>query len=241
MIRRLLAFALILIAPMLIAGPASAAERSYAIGNFDRIRVEGPFDVRLTTHEPPGARAQGDPRTTDDLDIRVEGMTLIVRAGAGGWGERPGASDTRAPVILVSTLLIRSATVIGGGQLAITGPVKGQRIDLQLTGSGGLDVSGLDADQLNATLLGSGNIKLVGRAAKVRLLTSGQGVIDAVPLSAGDLIVRLDGTGETRATARFTANVTTTGIGAATIYGDAACTVKAMAGGPISCGKLPTP
>jgi hypothetical protein len=224
-----------------LAAPATAAERTFSIGSFDRIRVEGPFEVQLTTGKSPGARAEGAARATEGLDIRVEGTTLIVRAALNGWGEQPVAGSTGAPVIRVSTQAIRSAAVIGGGQLTIDGAIKGQRIDLSLTGSGSLGAAALDADQFNATLLGSGSMKLGGRAAKVRLITSGSGTIDATPLSAGDLILRLEGPGETRATARFTANVTTTGLGAATVFGKPACTVKATAGGPISCGKLPTP
>ena len=84
-------------------------------------------------------------------------------------------------------------------------------------------------------------MKLGGRAAKVRLMNTGSGMLDAVPLSAGDLIAILDGPGELRASARFTAKVNTTGLGAATVYGKPACTVKAVGGGPVSCGKLTAP
>lgn len=241
MIRCLSASTPLLGALLLAAMPASAAERSYTVGSFDRIRVEGPFDVQLATESSPGARAEGDPRATDGIDIRLEGTTLIIRAGVNGWGEQELAGSKTAPLIRVSTPMIRSATIIGGGRLVVAGPVRGQRVDLALTGSGSLAVPGLDADILNATLLGSGSISLGGRGAKVRLIASGSGTIDAVPLSAADLTIRSDGTGEMRATARFTASVTTTGIGAATVFGSPACTVKAVAGGPISCGKLPPP
>ena len=239
MIRYLSPFALAL--ALLAFAPAHAAQRSYSIGSFDRIRVEGPFDVRLTTNASPGARAEGDPKATQDLDIRVEGTTLIVRAGVGGWGEQPRGGAAEATVITVSTAMVRRATVIGGGRLTIAGPLRSQRVDLALTGSGSLAVSGIEADQLFVTLLGSGNIALAGKAAKVNLNTSGPGTIAAAPLAAGDLVLRLDGNGETQATALYTANVTTTGIGAATVYGKPACTVKAVAGGPVSCGQLPTP
>ena len=232
----MLAFAL-----LFASAPVQAAERNYSVGSFDRIRVEGPFDVRLATNTSPDASAEGDPKVIQDLDIRVEGTTLIVRAGMGGWGEQPRAGATGATVVSVSTGIIRRATVIGGGRLTIAGPLRGQRIDLSLTGSGSLAVSGIEADQLFVTLLGSGDIALAGKAAKVNLNTSGPGTIAAVPLAAGDLILRLDGNGETRVTALYTANVTTTGIGAATVYGKPACTVKAVAGGPISCGQQPAP
>ena len=234
---RLLTALLMLLVPV----SAEAADRTYSIGSFDRVRVDGPFQVQLLTGKSPGARASGDTRMIEGLDIRVEGTTLIIRAGINGWGEQPVVGNRGAPVITVSTLAIRSAMVVGGGRLSVTGPVRGQRIDLSVTGSGAIDAGAIQADQFNASVFGSGSMKLGGRAAKVRLTGNGSGGIDATALNASDLILLLDGPGEMRATARFTAKVTTTGLGAVTVYGSPACTVKAVAGGPVSCGKLPAP
>src|SRR5437868_11888372 len=98
-----------LFALLFLAGPAQAAEHIYSIGSFDRIRVEGPFDVRLVIAPSPGARAEGDRQAIDNLDIRVEGMTLIIRAGVSGWGEQPVAGTSGAPVVSVTTAAVRSA------------------------------------------------------------------------------------------------------------------------------------
>ena len=228
-----------LLALVLMPFSASAAERAYSIGSFDRVRVEGPFDVRLTTAQSPRARAEGPTRSIEGLDIRVEGTTLIVRAGINGWGEQPVAGNQGAPVIIVSTSAIRNAIVLGGGRLSITGPLRGQRIELSVTGNGTIDAGAIDADLFTAAMYGSGTMKLGGRGAKVRLVANGTGGIDATALSAGDLTLLLDGPGQVQATARSTANVTSTGIGAVTVYGKPACTVKAA--GPVSCGKLPAP
>lgn len=229
------------IAALTVAAPARAAERRYVVTQFDRVRVDGPFDVRVATRGAPAARAVGAPDATDGLDIRVEGTTLIVRAGARGWTALPHADPRAAPVLYLRTQTLRGATVIGGGRLDIDGPVRGQRVDLQLTGSGTMTVPALDVDQFTATLLGGGTMTLGGRAARVRLLTSGAGTIEATALQADELVLRLDGAGTTRATARYVAQVTTTGLGAATVYGKAACTVNAVAGGPIRCGVPAAP
>ncbi len=230
--RLALAFAL-----LLLTVPASAADRGYVVTDFDRIRVDGPFEVHVATRGAPLARASGPTGASDGLDIRVEGTTLIVRAGPRGWEALPGPGSPAAPVVTLRTQNLRGATVIGGGKVEIVGPVRGQRVDLQVTGSDSLAVPGLDADQLDATLLGDGAMTLGGRAGRARLSTSGAGAVLASALVADDLIVRLDGTGSIVATARYTADVTTTGVGAATVYGKAACTVKAVAGGPVVCGK----
>lgn len=220
---------------LLAASPALAASRNYSVTSFERIRVEGPFEVKLATGKPPSGHAEADPRTLDLLELRVEGTTMIVRLSGNGWGETPKAART-APVITLTTPALRAAVVNAGGRLAIA-PMKGQRLDIAVNGSGAISVTGADADQFNATVIGSGSIAASGKAARVQLLSNGSGTIDAAGLAANDLIVRVDGTGETRAMAKFTAKVTTNGLGKVSVAGNPACTVNAIAGGPVICGK----
>lgn len=220
----------------LAAPPAAAEQRVFAIGSFDRIRVEGPYDVHVATGQSPAAAVEGEAEAVARIDLRVEGTTLIVRVGTGGWGERPQGGSRRAPVVRAATGMIRSAVVVGGGRLSVDGTLRSQRIDLSLTGSGVLAVPALDADEVNLTLLGSGGVTLGGRTGRARLITSGSGTTDATALEAGSLIVRLDGPGTTSAGARYTADVTTTGVGGVTIAGHPACTIHAAGGGPVACG-----
>ena len=176
----------------------------------------------------------------DTLDIQVQGTTLIVRKGANGWGER-GKPSGPAPVITLVTPNLRSASVIGGGKLAIDGRARGQRLDFQVTGTGSIDARGIESDDLSATVIGAGNVALAGKSGRARFQTNGSGTIMAMPLSVGDLMVMLDGPGETQANARFTANLTSTGLGRIVVSGNAACVTKAPAGGQILCGADATP
>jgi hypothetical protein len=220
----------------MLAFPAAAADRSYVVTSFDRVRVEGPFDVRLTmANAGASGSATGDPAVLDMLDVEVQGTTLIVRKGANGWGER-GKPNGAAPVITLVTPNLRSASVIGGGKLAIDGRVRSQRLDFQVTGTGSIDARGIESDDLTATVIGAGNVALAGKSGRARLQTNGSGTIMAMPLTVGDLVVFLDGPGETQANARFTANLTSTGLGRIVVSGSAACLTKAQAGGPILCG-----
>ncbi|MEG3087549.1 head GIN domain-containing protein [Sphingomonas sp. PB4P5] len=236
--KRLLAFLCLL--PLAV--PAPAAERNYSVGNFDRLRIYGPYRIVLTTGQPPSAVAEGDARATDLLDMRVEGDTLTVRAGPNAWGEQP-ASTGGTPVIRLSTRTLRGVMLIGSGDLTIVGPVRGQKIDLALSGSGALRADAIDADQFSATTTGSGRMTLAGRAAKARLSNNGPGGMQAGGLVAGDLALSADGGGDMVAQAKFTATVAARGIGAVTVYGAPACTLRGTPNGPVTCGAAlpPTP
>lgn len=219
-----------------LAIPAAAAERSFTITSFDRVRVDGPFEVRLASGHAVAARASGDADMLDRLAVTVNGTTLTVRLGGQGWAERPARATTQPIVLTLATPTLRAAQANGGGRLTIAG-MKGQRVDLAVSGTGAIEASDIAADQLDAAVIGSGSVRLSGRAARTRLLSNGAGTIEAGALAAGDLVVRLDGTGSVRAAARYTAAVTSTGLGGVEVAGNPACTVNRDAAGPVRCGS----
>lgn len=214
--------------------PAHAAERSYFIGDFDRIRIEGPFDVRLATRGTPAARVTG---ATDGLDLHVDARVLTIRRGArdADATAKPGAPDPAT--IFVRTTDLHGAAVVGGGKLVIAGPLRGARVDLQVSGSGSIAAPELAADQVSATLLGTGAMTLGGRTARLRVLSTGAGSVDAGALLADEALLRLDGSGATSANARYTADIVSTGLGAVTVAGSPKCKVKAAVGAPVTCGS----
>lgn len=224
----------LLLALVLVPAVAPAASRTVSVGSFERIRVDGPFEVHVQTGRSPGATISGDTRATEDVQVRTTGATLIVSKGTGGWGEQ--AKGKGPVVVTLTTPNLTSAVVQAGGKVTISA-MKAMRVDVSVSGAGSLSLAAADTDQLNAIVVGTGQMTLGGRAARARLTTSGPGAIDASALDVRDLIVMLDGVGETKAKARFTAQVTNTGLGTVTVAGGAKCTIKAAAGGPVSCGQ----
>lgn len=235
MIRPALATILFLAASAASSSAAAGAERRFPVGSFDRVRVEGAFEVTHATGSP-NARVSGDARAIERVQLRVDGGTLVVRMGARTAGE--GFEDGSAGPITVtlSSPALRSVLVSAGGRLT-AGRVKGTRLDLTLGGSGAIAVADVAADQLSATLVGTGTITLAGRVATVRLVSNGSGRIDAGRLQADALTVLSDGPGEVKAQARYTATITNLGLGAVAVAGSPKCTVAARAGGPVACGR----
>lgn len=230
MIRPLLALAL-LAAP----GIAHAADRSFLVGSFTRVRVDGPFAVTVMTGKSPGAKATGSRNALDALTVRVDGDTAVVTMGAGDWSSDSGQMIT-PPTVTLSTPMLQAATINAGATLGIDA-MKGQRISLSVNGSGSLNVGAITADLLDARIVGTGQMTLAGTAQRAQVIVTGAGSIEATGLVAGDLTARSDGPGRLDLAARYTANITTTGLGPVTVAGSPSCTVRAVAGGPVRCGK----
>lgn len=216
----------------LTAAAPQASERRVMLSGFDRIRVDGPFEVHVSTGSAK-AVISGDRRAIDRIDVHQEGRTLIVSPGLNGWGGWPG--DKAAPArIEVSVPSLRGASVVGSGRLAID-RIEGADAQLMLTGAGTLAVRAVDVDRLSATLTGTGTMAVQGRANKARFSANGAGGFDAGGLVADDLTVRAESAGISRFAARYTAYVTNLGLGEVTVSGNPACNTQGP--GPIRCGK----
>lgn len=224
----------LLAALTLLSVPAAGAERTVGVGSFDRLRIDGAFDVRIVTGRSPRASLSGDAGALDLVDLRVDGTTLRLRRRS---DTSPSVRAAAMPVVVtLSAPKLVSASILGSASLQVTG-MRTERADLSVAGGGTIAVDGLRAEQANASIVGNGRITLSGRAMHVRLSTNGPGAIDAAKLVADDLVVRLDGPGETNAQARYVAMVSTTGLGRVVVSGKPKCTVRAPAGGAVLCGS----
>ena len=224
-----------LLAVFALAAPALAAERRYSVTDFDRIVVEGPFAVRLTTGRSPGATAIGTPEALERVSVEVQGRTLRIRPNRSGWGGYPGVGA--GPVSLeVSAHEIRAATVTGPGSLAID-RLSGLRLELSLEGTGRLSAAHVAADHLVLGIIGSGRIQAAGTARELRAAVHGWADLDAAGLTAQGANIVTDSAGRVAVTVAREATVTASGIGEVEILGTPACTLRGLSAGSVRCGR----
>ncbi len=210
---------------VLLAVPAGAAERNYSVTSFDRIRVDGPYQVTLRTNVAPFARASGAQASLDGVSIKVEGRTLIVRAdSSGGWGGYPG--EGRGPVtIALGTHDLTTAWVNGPGALLID-KVKGLSFDLAIQGSGTMRIDSADVDLLRVGLSGAASSRIAGRAAKLTATVRGTSSLDAEGLAVKDAVIGAEGPAVVRASISGTAKVDALGLASVALAGAPSCTLK---------------
>jgi hypothetical protein len=228
--------ALALLLPLLLLGAAAPPDqRSFLVSRFERLRVDGPFEVEVVRDGSPRASAEGERRALTRLAVRVEGSTLIVSGGPEGWNMR-GGERVETPRIRIGAPDLRAIAINGGGRVRVSG-MEAARIDLSVNGAGTLDVSGVETSDLNAILTGTGAISLGGTAQRVRLRSNGAGSIDASGLMAGDATIVAESAGDTRIAARYNARIFALGGGTVSVGGTAECAVSG--GGPVECaGKM---
>ncbi len=217
------------------ASAAGAAERNYSVTDFDRVQVDGPYQVTVTTGGASAARAEGSPEALERISVEVIGSTLRVRANRSGWGGYPG--ERTGPVrIALTTRELRAAAVVGSASLDVD-RIRGLRADLSVNGGGRLAVAGVDSDNLVVGLLGGGLITLAGRARQLKATVQGSGDLAASGLSVDDAQIAADTAGSVTVAVARTVKLNASGSGDVEIIGNPSCTFEGQGTGNIVCGK----
>lgn len=215
----------ILLAAILLsaaASPASSAERRFTVTGFERIRVEGPFAVTLTTNKAPFARASGSSSALDRVVIEMQGRTLVVKRDRDGWGGNASEADQPVQVAL-GTYDLAAASVNGSGSLSID-RVRGLKFDLSVAGAGRAEIGAADVDQLGVGLVGSGVGKISGKALRLSAALDGASALQAGELTVKDSTIAINGPAILDLTATDTAKVTARGASLIRLQGRPACT-----------------
>jgi hypothetical protein len=214
----------ILLAAAMLASPASAATRNFGISSFDRIRVEGPFKVRLNNGVAPFARASGDPRALEAVKVEVQGRTLIVRSSQNAWGGYPGENSGPVEVEL-GTHELSSAWLAGSGSLHID-KVKALTFDLSVQGSGAGGIAQADVDQLRIAIGGTATALVAGKAGKLTTIVRGVSTLDAKALDTKDADISAEGPANVMAHVTNSAKVAGNGVATITLTGGPSCVTR---------------
>lgn len=214
------------------AGPAGAATRNFGVSSFEKVRVDGPFRVILTTGVAPFARATGSPAAIDRVQIEIHGNILVVRYNASSWGGYPGAD--KGPVeITLGTHDLSSAWINGSGSLAID-KVKGLTFDLSVQGSAVGRIDQVAVDQLTLNLAGTADATLSGQAGKVTSLVRGTSRLDAARLQVKDATINADGSATIDANISNAVKINAVGPATIRLSGSPACTLQASGSTSVS-------
>lgn len=225
MLDRLPLLALLALASLPVAAATPAAERNYSVSGFDRVRIDGPYRVDLKTNVAPYAKASGTPVSLDGVSIKVEGRTLVIRSGGGGWGGYPG--EGRGPVTIeIGTHDLNAAYINGPGALTVD-KVKGLGFELAIQGAGIATIGQVEVDQMKVGVSGAGTLRMAGRVGKLTSTVRGTSSFEADRLEVKDAVIGAEGPSIVRTQVTNSAKVDANGLASVTLTGDPACTVTA--------------
>lgn len=214
------------------AGPMGA--KTFAVGNFTKLTVAGPYQVIVRTGGRPSVSAKGPQNVLDHLVVEVDGNELEIRPEKSKGWNRVRWSGSDKVTLEITVPMIDEATIAGSGAVKID-KLSGNRFEGSVAGSGDLDLGAVDVGALEISLAGSGNFRGAGKARSAEYSIAGSGDVDAGGLTSETLEVSIAGSGGVRANATKSGSVTIMGSGDVTVTGGAKCDVEKMGSGNVSC------
>jgi hypothetical protein len=173
-----------------VRGSGVRVEKVRALGEFTRLRIDGPVDVMLVQSASNQAMVVADDNLEPLVETVVEADSLIVRLKRDA-----GFTTRRAPVVRVDAKALQSISVSGSGDLDVE-RFKADSLRLDVSGSGDVAFGVVELKDLNVVISGSGDVRVAGRADQQSWRISGSGDVEANALSGRAAKVDIDGSGD---------------------------------------------
>ena len=195
-----------------IVGNGDVQTRTESIGDFDRLEIDGNFNVILDQTGKPGLRIEADENILDVIKVYESGNKLEIRSEENIIRARKknlyinfdeltkiefsGAIKIRSE----EELIFKSIRIAGGGAADV-------RLDIQ-------------AESLRIDISGAADFDLKGQVEEADLLISGAGSFDLLDLRTEKTTIVISGAAHARVFATDELNVEISGAGAVRYKGN---------------------
>lgn len=211
----------------------ATAQRSFQVGEFRTVSLEGSHDVVVAVGAAPSVRAGGEADDLERLDIRVEnGILKIGTRGERRWFEF-GHHDR--VTVYVTAPALSGARIEGSGDMRVD-RAQAEAFEAVIEGSGDLEIAQLQARRANFSVAGSGDIRAAGTAEQSDVSIAGSGSVDLARLQTRRSSVSVAGSGDISVRASEAVQGELMGSGDITVHGTARCSVSKMGSGDVRCG-----
>jgi len=181
-----------------VAFVSAQNKKELKFDSFSRIQLRSSSKVYVRQGSPQKVEFDGDREDIEELDPRVEGGKLII--GRDNWNNW-GFSNRESRISIYITIPnIDGLSVAGSGDLVVEGKLTTRDLDLNVSGSGNLELEADASGDMNADVSGSGSIVLKGKCRAFDSSISGSGKVQLDMQVAERAAFGLSGSGKVRAT-----------------------------------------
>ena len=164
------------------------------VSNFSSIRVLGSPDVeyRQSSDSKTTVSIYGSDNLVDLLEVSTVNGVLQVNIKKGV----KILSGERRLKVIASSPSLDDVDIKGSADVYLKGTLKGADLNLNITGSGDIEVKNVKATTVKTIVSGSGDVKMKGSTQTAMLTVNGSGDISADKLTATNVVATVSGSGD---------------------------------------------
>lgn len=171
-------------------GPSVTSTRS--LQGYNQVKLNIPAKLYYTIDSTYRFSITAQGNIEQHLETEVRGTTLHI-----SWKPRLHVRGHAPIEIHLSGPHPSLLHVNGSGEIYVQQAIRGQRLDLDVNGSGDIDVPAFHGDAWHASVNGSGDIEMRGGASKETYLdVNGSGDIEALRHVGNKVFAEISGSGE---------------------------------------------
>ncbi|WP_435262787.1 head GIN domain-containing protein [Tenacibaculum sp. nBUS_03] len=193
-----------------IKGNGNVTTETRKVKNFERVNVNGSFDVKLVEGNEGRISIEGEENIIPYIETIVKNNKLNLK-----FKKNINIRTTRKLVITVSFESIEGVSLSGSGDVTVHNKIKEDAVSFSIAGSGNIKAI-VNANTVKTSIGGSGDIKLKGKTNNLKCSIAGSGDVKAYDLKASNLKASIAGSGnvQTSVSKKIKANV----VGSGNIY-----------------------
>ncbi|MEW4449334.1 head GIN domain-containing protein [Qipengyuania sp. JC766] len=193
------------------------------------LELAAPVTVRIEEGPALSITPSGDDELVAALRYEIEDGQLKIDLEDGNWRFGGNAS------IVVTMPAPRSLEVDGSGDIesfALSGDA-----EVEIAGSGGIQVDAIDTRSLDIAIAGSGDLTGAGTTDTISIEIAGSGNVGLADLQAGSGDIAIAGSGDVAFASDGKISVRIAGSGDVRITGNATCDVSTAGSGDVICAN----
>lgn len=173
-----------------LRGHGDTVTRTRTVGDYDQVSMSGEFEVYLTQGPAEDIVLEGQENVLADLKTTTRNHKLEIEFRS----KRVKISE---PVrVYLTTPNLTSFSISGCNNVHGLNDWKVDNLEISTSGSGSLNLTVLDANEVKSNISGSGEINLRGNARKHILDISGSGQVKAFDFDTHITDVKISGSGK---------------------------------------------
>ena len=219
-------FSIILISVTLIAFGQDKEERD--VSSFTGVSLGISGDVYITQGSPQKVVVQAE-SNLDELETQVKDGVLRIKTD--NWNSR-----IKGAKIWITMPEVETLNVSGSGDILAETSITSDELELKVSGSGSVNISELNADEIGAAISGSGDLKLAGSADEMELRISGSGSVYAEGLKVNECGIKISGSGSCKIDVTGELDASISGSGKVTYYDNPQIDARVSGSGKVRKG-----
>lgn len=178
-----------------VKGNGNTVTNTRNVGSYDGVKLVGSMNVQLVAGKEGKLRVEAESNLQEYIITEVQNGVLKISTEKG--------VDLKPKDDILITVPFESLNEIsltGSGDIWTTDKLKSSNLDVQITGSGDINLE-LEVKDLKGKITGSGDMQLRGKSDNFECVVTGSGDFDAYSLQSRKVEARVSGSGDIMVTA----------------------------------------